>query len=275
MQNLILFLYKIIFSISNYKLPITNSHETSKIMKIILFISVSINFLCILIISLIIIRKGGIEFINSQFQKYQKNHNEIVYTPYYTHKKSQYEKLPKSELDIIFLGDSLTDEGEWIELLDNVNIRNRGISGDTTNRILDRLDTIVMGKPNQIFLTIGINDFINESRSSDYILEKYKEILSHIRTQTPKTKVIVQSVLPVNNQILGYWYSNQNIIGFNSKLEKLAQEFNYQYINVFPKLSDSQNQLYAKYTNDGLHLNGDAYLVWRDAVKEYLSTDPR
>ncbi|KST63347.1 GDSL-type esterase/lipase family protein [Mastigocoleus testarum] len=244
-------------------------------MKIILFISISINFLLVSVISLIIIRKGGIEFINSQLQKYQKSHNEIVHTPYYTHKKSQYEKLPKSELDIIFLGDSLTDEGEWIELLDNPHIRNRGISGDTTNRILDRLDNIVTGKPNQIFLTIGINDFINESRSSDYILEKYKEILSQIHTQTPKTKVIVQSVLPVNNQILGYWYSNQNIIGFNFKLEELAQEFNYQYINVFPKLSDSQNQLNARYTNDGLHLNGHAYLVWRDAVKEYLSTDPR
>ncbi len=242
-------------------------------MRFILFFSVIANILCVLIVSLIVCRKGGIEFINSQFKKYQVNASEIVYTPYYLHKKSQYEKLPTSESDIIFLGDSLTDEGEWIELLENPNIRNRGISGDTTNRILERLDTIVKGKPKQIFLTIGINDFINESRSSDYILEKYKKILSIIRTQSPKTKVIVQSVLPVNNQILRYWYSNQNIIDFNSKLEKIAQEFNYQYVNIFPKLSDSQNQLDAKYTTDGLHLNGGAYLVWKGAVKQYVSVD--
>ena len=243
-------------------------------MRFLLFVSASINILFVLLVSFIAIRKGGIEFISSQFQKYhQVNASEIVYTPYYLHKKSQYEKLPTSESDIIFLGDSLTDEGEWIELLENPNIRNRGISGDTTNRILDRLDTIVNGKPNQIFLTFGINDFINESRSSDYILERYKKILSIIRTQSPKTKVIVQSVLPVNNKILRYWYSNQNIINFNYQLEELAQEFNYQYINIFPKLSDSQNQLDPKYTKDGLHLNGDAYLVWRDAVKQHVSTN--
>ena len=244
-------------------------------MKFILFVSVSINILFVLLISLITIRKGGIEFINSQFQKYQPNASEIVHTPYYTHKKSQYEKLPTSESDIVFLGDSITDEGEWIELLKNPKIINRGISGDTTNRILERLETIVNGKPNQIFLMVGINDFINESRSSDYILEKYKDILSIIRAKSPNTKVIVQSVLPVNNQILRYWYSNQNIISFNSQLEELAQEFNYQYVNVFPKLSDSQNQLDTKYTTDGLHLNGDAYLVWRDTIKQYVSTNPR
>ena len=242
-------------------------------MKSILFFSVTINIFFVLLISLISSRKGGIEFITSQFQKYQANASEIVYTPYYLHKKSQYEKLPISRSDIVFLGDSLTDEGEWIELLENPNIKNRGISGDTTNRILERLDTIVNGKPDKIFLMVGINDFIGESRSSDYILGKYKEILSIIRTQSPKTKVIVQSVLPVNNNILRYWYSNQNIINFNSKLEKLAQEFNYQYVNVFARLSDSRNKLDAKYTNDGLHLNGEAYLVWRNAIKQYVSAN--
>lgn len=241
-------------------------------MKFILFFSISINVLFLSLVSFITFKKGGIEFIYSQFQKYKFNASEIVYNPYYLHKKSQYEKLPISESDIIFLGDSLTDEGEWFELLKNPNIRNRGISGDTTNRILERLNTILNGNPNQIFLTIGINDFINESRSSDYILEKYKEILSIIRTQSPNTKVIVQSILPVNNQILRYWYSNQNIISFNSDLEELAEEFNYRYINVFSQLSDSQNQLDAKYTADGLHLNGEAYLVWRDTVKQYVST---
>lgn len=242
-------------------------------MKLILIISISINILFLLIISFVTVKKGGIEFIYSQFQKYSVNVDKIVYTPYYLHKKSQYEKLPVSELDIIFLGDSLTDEGEWFELLENPNIRNRGISGDTTDRILERLETITNGKPNQIFLTIGINDFINKSHSSDYILERYKEILSIVKVQSPETEVIVQSVLPVNNHILRYWYSNQNIISFNSKLEELAEEFNYRYINVFAKLSDSQNQLDAKYTTDGLHLNGDAYLVWRDAVKQYISTN--
>jgi lysophospholipase L1-like esterase len=47
------------------------------------------------------------------------------------------------------LGDSITDEGEWTELL-GFNVKNRGISGDTIERILHRLDTILESKPKQI-----------------------------------------------------------------------------------------------------------------------------
>ncbi|WP_257999495.1 hypothetical protein [Fischerella thermalis] len=45
------------------------------------------------------------------------------YPPYYWHKLNQFTKLPQSETDIIMLGDIITDEGEWIELLSNNNVK--------------------------------------------------------------------------------------------------------------------------------------------------------
>ncbi|MBW4447532.1 MAG: G-D-S-L family lipolytic protein [Spirirestis rafaelensis WJT71-NPBG6] len=191
------------------------------------------------------------------------------YPPYYWHKKSQFEKLPKSESDIIMLGDSITDEGEWTELL-GFNVKNRGISGDTIERILHRLNTILESKPKQIFLMIGINDLVNEGKSVTTTLEEYKKILRNFQEETANTKVFIQSVLPVNNKVNLYWQDNNNILKLNSGLKNLAKEFNYEYIDIFSLLVDSENQLDAQYTVDGLHLNGQAYLVWKAVIEKYM-----
>ncbi|WP_026732612.1 GDSL-type esterase/lipase family protein [Fischerella sp. PCC 9605] len=203
--------------------------------------------------------------------KLSKDIKQDNYPPYYWHKKSQFEKLPKSESDIIMLGDSITDEGEWTELLENFNVRNRGISGDTTERILYRLNTILELNPRQVFLMVGINDLINTRQSIAQVLEAYQKILSEFREKTPNTEIFIQSVLPVNNQVYQYWQDNNNVLKFNTGLRELAKQFNYQYIDLFYHLSDSQNQLDAQYTVDGLHLNGQAYLVWKSVIEKYIT----
>ena len=56
----------------------------------------------------------------------------------------------------------------------------------------------------------------------------------------------------------------------NLYLRELAKEFSLQYIDLFSHLSDSQNQLDERYTLDGLHLNGQAYLVWKQVIEQYI-----
>ena len=238
-----------------------------------LFSSLFINVLFFIGFALLIAKKGGVSYLfNKILNVFQPNKSiNIDYPPYYWHKKSQFEKLPKSELDIIMLGDSITDEGEWTELL-GLNVKNRGISGDTIERILHRLDTILESKPKQIFLMIGINDLINDGKSVTKILEQYKQLLRNFPENTPNTKVFIQSVLPLNNKVDLYWQDNKNILKLNSGLKKLAKEFNYEYIDIFSLLLDSENQLDAQYTVDGLHLNGQAYLIWKAVIEKYMIT---
>ncbi|MDM9381573.1 GDSL-type esterase/lipase family protein [Chlorogloeopsis sp. ULAP01] len=240
----------------------------------LLWISASINILCFLIGGFVFLKQISYYYLffkRLKFLNFHKNLH-LDYPAYYWHKKSQFELLPRSESEIIMLGDSITDEGEWIELLGNVNIKNRGISGDTIERILYRLSTILTSQPKQIFLMIGINDLINSRKSVTEILEKYQEILKEFQEKMPHTEIFIQSVLPVNNKIYLYWQDNKNIINLNLGLQKLAQNFNYQYINLFSHLLDSENQLDAKYTADGLHLNGHAYLVWKSVIEKYVAT---
>lgn len=80
------------------------------------------------------------------------------HTTFFDQRATLFEVLPTSKKDIIFLGNSITNGGEWAELLGNPHVKNRGISGDRADTMLDRLHVITKGKPAKIFLLIGIND---------------------------------------------------------------------------------------------------------------------
>ncbi|KAB8330620.1 G-D-S-L family lipolytic protein [Scytonema tolypothrichoides VB-61278] len=235
---------------------------------ILLFISILLNILFLLSATVFIVKIGGFSYLLQKIVA--SNYHSNNYPIYYLHQKSQFEILPKSDSGIIFLGDSLTDEGEWGELLDNPNIKNRGIGGDTTDLILNRLDAVVASKPKKVFLMVGINDLINAHKSVEQTLTGYKQILTELRKKAPNTKVFLQSVLPVNNQVTSYWQDKKNILQLNLQLREVAKEFSFEYIDVFSHLSDSQNQLDARYTLDGLHLNGQGYLMWKQAIEKYV-----
>ena len=120
-------------------------------------------------------------------------------TTYYQQKLTQFRLIPDKESDeIVFLGDSITDIAEWSDLLKNPNIKNRGISGDNTYGVLHRLNEIVDRKPAVIFIMIGIND-IAVNIPDSVIVKNYSSIVDIIKKGCPSAKIIIQSILPVNN----------------------------------------------------------------------------
>ena len=59
--------------------------------------------------------------------------------------------LPLHSSDIVFLGNSITDGCEWAELFENRHVKNRGISGDRSGWLLERLDSIIAARiPNSL-----------------------------------------------------------------------------------------------------------------------------
>ncbi len=139
----------------------------------------SINFFCFLVTAFVIIKKiSQSRFLSNFLRIFNlqiKNHLDYpAFSYYYWHKQSQFEILPSSESEIIMLGDSITDEGEWTELFRNLNIKNRGISGDTTIGILNRLHTLIASRPKQIFIMIGINDLLG-NQTTQKVLENYQK----------------------------------------------------------------------------------------------------
>ena len=116
---------------------------------------------------------------------------------FYYQRSTLFDVLPVNPSDIIMLGNSLTNGGEWHELLGMPNVKNRGISSDVIDGVKMRLRPLVKGQPAKIFLMIGVND-ISHDLTADSIATSIGELVHRIRTQSPATKLYLQSLLPVN-----------------------------------------------------------------------------
>ena len=189
-------------------------------------------------------------------------------TTYYEQKVTMFNQLPNTKKEIIFLGDSITDIGAWDEIWGRKSVRNRGISGDNTFGILARLPEVTSSKPSKIFIMIGVND-IAKNTPDDIIVSNYKKILDNIRTASPSTKIIVQSILPTNNNFTDF-KNHQNktahIDFVNNALKKLCTEYGLVYVDLHSAFLDEEKKLNQKYTNDGLHINGFGYMKWKEIL---------
>lgn len=173
-----------------------------------------------------------------------------------------FEKMPNSMGKIIFLGDSHTDHFEVSELFENATILNRGISGNTSSDVMDRLPEVINRKPAKVFIMLGINDF-TYGITEEVIVNNYRQIIHSIKKYSPATKIYFQSILP-------HYWTNSKIKSTNKALELLCKQEQIAYIDLFTAF-ESNGALNKKYDcGDGVHLNGDGYLLWRDMIITYV-----
>lgn len=191
---------------------------------------------------------------------------------YYARRATLFDLLPVYSSDIIMLGNSLTDGAEWNELFDNCHVKNRGIVGDIIPGFFERLEPILKGQPRKIFIMGGVNDF-SHGVSVDSIVSAMTQVVTTIQVRCPKTEIYVQSMLPFNNDVR-LWKllkgREQVVVDGNKGLESMCQRLGVTFINLYPLFVGENGKMKPEYTNDGLHLMGGAYLIWRDALLPYI-----
>lgn len=192
---------------------------------------------------------------------------------FYKQRATLFDRLPVNSDAIVMLGNSITNGCEWHELLGNPKVINRGISGDIVEGVQTRLASVLAGKPAKIFLMIGVND-VSHDLSADSIAGSIGDLVHRIRTQSPSTRLYLQSCLPIN-QSFGCYHrldgKEQVVRDINTRLSEIAAREGATWIDLYPLLADENGNLNPAYTNDGLHLIGPGYLVWRDAIMPYVN----
>jgi lysophospholipase L1-like esterase len=183
------------------------------------------------------------------------------------------------EKNVVLLGDSITEGFHVLKHFPDRHVLNRGIGADIIGNklpesdhrgILRRMDESVFDtNPSDVFLMIGINDLGMGHKPAD-IEAGDREILEQIKKRLPAVKVHLESLLPTRGN---YAKHNANVLDTNTRLQKLAQEFGYDYVDLHSKMTDEKGELKKELTADGLHLGAPGepgYKIWKAEVDKTM-----
>lgn len=179
----------------------------------------------------------------------------------------EFRNNPLKNNEIIMIGDSLTEKFNWADVLNGDHaIRNRGISGDTSDGVLLRINEVSLSKPKTVFLMIGTNDLWS-SNTPEKTVYNIKKIVTHIKCRSPSTNIFIQTVLPVSVET----HLNLKVRKINELISIQDFQGNVSILDTYSLLVDAQGLLNSAYTVDGIHLNTGGYSVWVNLIKRVLN----
>lgn len=173
------------------------------------------------------------------------------------------------QLDYLFLGDSHIQYFNESTYFPHGNIVNYGISGDTTEGVLNRLpDAQTKNKVKKgVLFMIGYNDLKYKGASAIIRNHRNLVIAASKKFNIPFSKIILHSLFPVSKERI---YINSNITHINQAAKSLCTELGCVFLDLHAHFADSEGGLQARYSRDGVHLNQNGYDVWAALLKQSL-----
>jgi lysophospholipase L1-like esterase len=217
-----------------------------------------------------------LSFVSIELFAQNKTYDTLPNLPdHYLNRVALFEKEPVVKKKIMMVGNSITEGGDWKKLLGDSTVINRGISGDVTFGVLNRMEDIVKRKPSKLFLLIGIND-LSRNTPDEVILKNLFSIVNKIRGGSRKTKIFVQSILPLNESFqnfpTAFRRKGPHLATINAELMRSAHRMKFQYIDLHAEFLDKEGNMDAKYATDGLHLNMLGYQHWVSILRAESKT---
>lgn len=220
---------------------------------------------CVLAASAVI---GGIVYFAVLLpqQKEQEKTAQMV-QQYRADKMTQYRRENQQyddyEVDVAFLGDSLTDGYDLTKYYPQYVTANRGIGGDTTFTLEERLQVSVYDlQPKVAVMLIGANNM-------DTMFDNYRQILDGLQENLPNTEIVLLSLTAMGGE---HWGRKNQLAAYNNvTIELLAQQYGFTFVDLYCPLYDvSIGEVYEGYTTDGGHLTHEGYTVITDQITPVL-----
>lgn len=186
------------------------------------------------------------------------------------------EKYCKSGQTVL-LGDSITELFNDRELFKEYTeatglaVYNRGISGDTTDRLIERLnDNVINIQPKNVVLLIGTNDF-GILADIEYVYNNIAEIIDTLIAKCNGVNIVLEGILPVGKQTqTKKGRNNEKYIKFNAMLKDMAERKGIKYFDATNKLADKNGYFDSRYTYDGLHPNAHGFEILADEILKFI-----
>jgi lysophospholipase L1-like esterase len=193
----------------------------------------------------------------------------------------------KGHIDVLFLGDSITDawggEGHnpkaagsklFASEFEPMHAANFGIGGDRTQHVLWRLQNGELDgiHPKVVMLMIGTNNSNGKDNTAEEIADGIKAIVHEIHHRSPHTKVLLLAIFPrhtgktpeANEAQMDKIRKVNDIV---SKLDDGGKTVKYLDIGDKFMVSEKGGTIPRDIMPDQLHLSPKGYQIWADAVK--------
>lgn len=167
------------------------------------------------------------------------------------------------------IGDSITEQQGWWNLIGNCRLINAGFGGITAKALAERVGSHIPGKPRYVWLQVGTNT-ANKGRPEDEYLQYEQHLLTIIHNlQSRGTRVILVSIPPIDkNKATAQQFSRTRINNMNSIMYWTAQRLglyfvnlNYDFMDLDPG-SENYGYAYPWVTGvDGVHLSPQANAI--------------
>ncbi|MEO5959026.1 MAG: GDSL-type esterase/lipase family protein, partial [Opitutaceae bacterium] len=195
------------------------------------------------------------------------------------------ELAKKGDIDLLFMGDSITDfwrrpaagnitaggKAVFDKYFGAMKVANFGISGDTTQGVLFRLqDGEGQGfSPKAIMLMIGTNNTNPANNcSSAEIAEGVGAIVMEMRKDFPSAKILLLGIFPRANPGDAI---RKTVLDVNPIIAKLHDGKNVFYLDIGARFLDAEGRLPSDVMADRLHPDEKGYEIWAEAVKGPLA----
>ena len=192
---------------------------------------------------------------------------QITIAEYRANKMAKYEQenilYGDYEVDVAFLGDSLTDGYDLEKYYPQYVTANRGIGGDRTYDLLGRLKVSVYDlKPKVAVMLIGANNM-------DTMLEDYEQLLIGLKENLPDTRVVILSLTAMGGE---HWGPKNQLAAYNNvTIKLLAQKYGFEFVDLYSPLFDaSTGEVREGYTVDGGHFTHEGYVVVTEQITPVL-----
>lgn len=210
--------------------------------------------------------------LENDFYDWHQRHREVV------------ERIAEKPVDLIFIGDSITHmfggapkssiargSAVWDKYYGHRNAVNMGFGWDRTQNMLWRLNNGEFEgiTPRVAVVLAGTNNLTGtknaRTNTPEEIAEGIKAICDTIRRKSPKTQIVLLSILPRAQTEL-----NQPIQKINRLIAPFGEEEHITFINLWKQFANADGTPKRALFHDSAHPNAQGYAVWAKTIEPTL-----
>ena len=181
----------------------------------------------------------------------------------------QVRRAAKGDIDVMFLGDSLTEmwpKPLWERNFGTMKAANFGIGGDHTGNVLWRLqEPAIAGiKPRLVVLMIGVNNINLCNEGAEDVFGGIQAVVAKLRTQYPTARILLNAVLPEGAPDSE---ERRRILALNQKIRTLGDGKAIFFHDYGARFMGTDGTLSRELQPDLLHFSEKGYGILADAMR--------